>query len=58
MIAVVRRPGPMQPIRTLPSEPVPPSAKPPAARQNALRPAGQRAGSGSSSVLPYLSLPR
>ena len=57
MIAVVRRPGRKQPIRTPPAEPVQPCAKSPAG-QNALRPAGQRTGSGSSSVLPYLSLPR
>ena len=58
MIAVVRRPGPMQPIRTLPAQPAPSPAKPPAGKKNALPPAGQRTGSGSSSVLPYLTLPR
>ena len=56
MISVVRRPPPMPSIRTRPSEPGKASAK--QARQDALQPAGQRTGSGSSSVLPYLSLPR
>lgn len=58
MIAVARRPGPVPPIRTRPAEPAQqPSGTAPANKQ-ALRPAGQRTGSGSGSVLPYLSLPR
>ena len=56
MIAVSRRPGRPQPIRTRPAEPAKSPA--PADTSPALRPAGQRTGSGSSSVLPYLSLPR
>ena len=57
MIAVVRRPGPVPPNPTRPAEPARSSRTAPATTQ-ALRPAGQRTGSGSSSVLPYLSLPR
>lgn len=58
MIAVVRRPAPMPAIRTRPTEPERPSAVPAPKQHNALQPAGQRTGRGSSSVLPYLSLPR
>ena len=57
MIAVARRPGPVPPIRTRPAEPAQSTGKAPAKKQ-ALQPAGQRTGSGSGSVLPYLSLPR
>ena len=57
MIAVARRPGPVPPIRSRPAEPTQSSGKAPV-RKQALQPAGQRTGSGSGSVLPYLSLPR
>jgi hypothetical protein len=55
MIAVVRRLPPIRPIRAR-SEPRKDS-KPPAKKEE-LQPAGHRSGTGASSVLPYLTLPR
>lgn len=57
MIAA-RRPSGQPPIRTRDEEPRQRDAAPRARKKQRLLPAGQRSGSGSASVLPYLSLPR
>lgn len=57
MIAPRRRRQPQPPIRTRDDEPGRPGGASKKKPQR-LQPAGQRSGSGSASVLPYLSLPR